>query len=459
MAYSREDFRQSTPPRIMAGETEYTMNVPSGDFRIRPNLKVVNGYNELSRSEDGNEVWLENGARFYVDAGGVVEYAAPETTSAYEAMLYERAGEQIMRAVADTHAERTNNPKETAYKRSGYSEVKIGKKTVLYPLSAGHHEHYSVGVKFRNSKDVYISRLPQNRSLESYLVSRGAWAGSGMVTKDGFELTQKGEAINFENIGKGSQYGAKAAYLFHDGRQSDELEIRLGDGNMSEQVIHLKYAFTSVVLRMIEHGVFPHTLWIEEGTANQALRNTARGQTIQTVSGPLSAAQHQRRIAYAAQDFAASQPDIPYEEAQAAREVYRICQILEEIDSSLEGASILADTVDWAAKLTYLRDKDIGEVSTQNLDAVAIDLKWEDIARNGIARTWYQNRDATLATDEEITKAMIAPPLTRALARTTRLAIADPAKLRAITWGRVDEDGRKLTSLPDPWCPELPKAS
>ena len=67
MSYSPEDFFYDTPPRIMGSETEYNVDYLSKKCNFMPFFAEDEYFRESSR-DDGNELWLENGARFYLDS-------------------------------------------------------------------------------------------------------------------------------------------------------------------------------------------------------------------------------------------------------------------------------------------------------------------------------------------------------------------------------------------------------
>lgn len=437
MSYSPEDFFYDTPPRIMGSETEYNVDYLSKKCNFMPFFAEDEYFRESSR-DDGNELWLENGARFYLDSGGVVEYATPETDSARSVVAYEKAGEHIVQDLAD---KMKGEPNPT-YKRSGYDNVSLDGDVFLERMTAGHHENYATPLYSFEHQGV--EDHPVDRSLKSYLATRAIWAGAGIVSNSGFALSQKLRSIDFTQHTKraGAFSMPKAAYIIESNKDFNRLEIRLGDGNMSEWAIQQKFALTSLMLRLIEHGSFPEELYIEN-SVNHAFTTTLRNGGVDTKSGRMTAATHQRHLAEAALGFAASHSEVPTEEVEAAHEVIDACYDIDSLDRDLEGASMLSDRVDWAAKITYMRSQGVSDFTTKNIRAVAFDLRWEDIKSTGIARRWYEQFYADRAVSEaEIAQARMVPPATRALARTAYLSSLAGHHPSSIHWHRVDHKGK-----------------
>lgn len=443
MTYTPKDFQNNTPPRIMGSETEYNVQIMTDECDL---TQFVDKYYREEGRDDGAELWLPNGSRLYIDSGGLLEYATPEVTSAQQLLAYERAGEHIVQRIAEGIEVKVADPskgKNRAYKRSGYSLPSRERQT------AGHHENYITSIPAANG--MANNQLhPLHRALTAYLSTRAIWAGAGIASTDGYEVTQKHTTISFSARNKNTQEGNKPAYIINETAGLNRLEIRLGDGNMSDWAIVQKYAFTSLVLRMIEHGSFPEHLLLppEEGIAERTFYKTSRNFLIRAKNQRIHPAKHQRLIAEATLEFASDHSYIPQEEIEAAYEIIDTCHQLETIDHTFEGASLVSDTVDWAAKLTMLREKGY-QGGKQNAHVIYNDLRWEDIAADGLARKWYQDHQTPSIEQSAINIALEVPPATRAMARTALLdGLYEYA--RSITWHRV-EGSDFYASLPDPY--------
>lgn len=448
--YMPKDFKHDTPPRVFGSETEYNIQRMTDECDLRP---YVDEHYRREADDHGKDIWLSNGSRLYLEVGGLVEYATPEVTSARELLAHERAGEEIVQGITAGMQTDLDVPENSAYKRSGYSFARFDH------ITAGHHENYLTIIPAfagMHSRE----RHESHRALISYLATRGIWAGAGLVADTRFLLTQKENSISFSGESKTLSEGNKPAYRVQTNSNGlNQLEVRLGDGNMSDWAITNKYALTSFVLRLIEHDVFPSHLLLPPEYADRALYDTARLEYIKTDYGYMHPATHQRLIAEACLEFTREFDYIPAEEIEAAYEVATACRQIEALDHSLEGASTVSDRVDWAAKFTLmaqklslLQEKGMLLPTNKNHAAVMIDLKWEDIAKDGIARKWYAKYQDPAVTPDAITLARTLPPPTRAMARTALLQ-----DLReypdSITWARVEYDN-ELISFNDPWDPQ-----
>ena len=53
-----------------------------------------------------SNVFLQNGARLYLDVGSHPEYATPECDSLYELVVYDKAGERILEGLVESAEQR-----------------------------------------------------------------------------------------------------------------------------------------------------------------------------------------------------------------------------------------------------------------------------------------------------------------------------------------------------------------
>lgn len=452
MIYSKAQFEHEAPPRIMGSETEYTTDAIPFDRQLNRFLPSSSAFYREDTRDDGVELWLENGARLYLD-GAMLEYATPECLGAAEVALAERAGELIVSQLCHNAAEWMRGHEEAdvrgkVYKRSGYSEVEVGDRFKMLEMSAGHHENYLSSISGAGERAPYY-----HPSVSAFLATRSVWAGAGLVTADGFEFSQKGRSTTFMTAtGKLNTYGQKSAYNIH--MEDDDLyrlEVRVGDGNMSPAAIERKYAATSLVLRMIEHGSFPDALRLREDRTDISSYNASRGvPVIMQSNRSMGAALHQARVLEAALSFADGVPGIPADEIKAALEAYEICRIVDGAERLSDISYQLSDSVDWAAKHAFMMSHGIDPISTKNLEAVAADLRWEDVAQAGNSRTWYASGESSLDDELRVLTATSLPPTTRAMARTAVLESL-PDHPRSIKWHRIESADRRLYKFDDPY--------
>jgi proteasome accessory factor A len=451
MTYTAEEFRNGAPPRIMGSETEYTTDAVPFDRGLQRYIDGIETYRCESR-DDGADLWLENGARLYLDSGGtlgtMLEYATPECIGATEVATHEIAGERIVQAYAEKAAVAMSNPgydvTDKVYKRSGYADIRHAEVRVFEPLTSGHHENYATPI---NGAARYNALR-----IGSYLCSRAVWAGAGLVTMNGYELSQKTAAMDFHSNTKTAAYGRKPAFMIDSSEDPPRrLEIRVGDGNMIPSSIRRKYAVTSFVLRMIEHGAFPTGLTITESDQNESFVRTAQALPIRVRNKAMSAANHQLAILRSGLDYFDTRNDValPDEELQAVYETIEICRFIAKLRDLRDSAAIAQD-VDWAAKLDLMMRLGITEPTGADLNAVMVDLRYEDISEKGLSPQRKLLANSTSGTtDLAIANARILPPATRAERRVAGLQSLD-GNPTVINWYTVTYAG-KVLSMRDPY--------
>jgi len=391
----------------MGSETEYTTGL-AGHLTTTVDPRLI----AFANHED--EVWLKNGARLYIDHGDLLEYASPECMSGSQVLLHERIGQFVVRDLGALVDDSESERRLPVYKRTGYGMAagtrRDGATIIQWPnLSAGHHETYQTGL----SSEALAYYRP---FLEAYLATRIVWTGAGMVADDGYRLSQKAEAIDFRSW-ELTKHGKKTGLRY---RGAGRVEIRTGEGNMSDWVIPRKFDMTSLVFRLMEHGQVPFNRIISEGFETDTFRNASRDplDLILADDVRMDAIDVQARIAEYALEFA-TRHDVPKDEIVAARDVLAICDDLNAYFMEYEDLSVLSDRLDWAAKLDKLRSRgiELGKVSCANLVAVAHDLSWEDTSRGGAAERWYRTRQPATFSEADVRRNLGNPPSARAKAR------------------------------------------
>ncbi|GEM_PF-1886701 len=441
----------------MGSETEYTTRL-SAALDSRVDTRLVAYY------ADPNNLWLNNGARLYKDFGGVVEYATPEATSGLEVLLQERTGEAIVGQVADhlVHLDGSDVPvQEHVYKRTGYSDVYPTLAESKDPLgldeendirimkgnvSTGHHETYQTGIAIGEMEQ----GSPAARFLNTYLATRIVWTGTGLVGPERFHVSQKAEAINFRGDSL-TDHGGKVPYRM---KGDGLIEIRTGEGNMSDWAIATKFDMTSLVFRLIEHGDIPHKLTVMEGYETSAMRMTSRNplSTLPSEYEAMNAIELQARIAEYALWFADKHSAVPPHEIKAARAVKSVCEQLVLYFHDHGDITTVSDRIDWAAKLNKIQSRGftLGEVTCRNLVAVYHDLAWEDVSQDSSSRRWYRVRHNNLVTPTDINRGKFAAPIGRAA---TRMRIIDhyDKEVKAVDWDIITLSNDRYVVVDDPY--------
>jgi hypothetical protein len=215
------------------------------------------------------------------------------------------------------------------------------------------------------------------------------------------------------------------------------LHVIIGDANLAELSTYLKVGTASLVLAMIEARALTRDLTIEEPVeALQAIsHDPSLTHQVRLRDGRrLTAIEVQREYLAMAREFVADRGD---DDEQTADVLRRWAEVLEEL--SIDPMR-LADRLDWPAKLRLLegyRRRDGLEWGDARLKLV--DLQYSDVRPDKglyhrlVARGSMQR----LLTDEEVTRAMTAPPAdTRAYFRGECLR-RYPAQVAAASWDSV----------------------
>ena len=294
---------------------------------------------------------LTNGARFYVDHAHP-EYSSPECLTPLECLLYDKAGEEVLRrSMAAAALRMPEQPAPIVYKNNS-----DGKGN-----SYGCHENYMM------DRSVPFTKVIDG--VVPHFVSRTVFTGSGKVGVETaaldsdtvlYQISQRAEF--FEEI-VGLETTLKRPIVntrdepHADPKRFRRLHVIVGDANLSEIATLLKVGTTAIVLSMVEDDAGPGR--------DLSLSDPVRA--LHQVSADLSLA---RPLALT-DGTTATALEIQWEIFGAARKYAEACGlaslgddgsvgalVLEHWESVLEGLesdpSSLADTLDWVAKRELL---------------------------------------------------------------------------------------------------------
>ena len=435
--------------RVMGIETEYGISVPGhphvnamaissavvtaydgvavGDRRDRARwdydeehpLRDARGY-DMSRAEaDPSQLTdeelglanliLTNGARLYVDHAHP-EYSSPEVTNPFDAVLWDRAGQQIMeQAAAKASAQ-------------GPFQIQLYKNnTDNKGASYGCHENYLMR---RSTPFADIVR-----DLTPFFVTRQVFCGAGRVglgqegRDHGFQLAQRAD---FFEVEVGLETTLKRPIIntrdepHADPERYRRLHVIVGDANLSEAATYLKMGTTSLVLALIEEGGIGEDLVLADPVREMHAVSHDPTMTHRVTlrdGRQMTALEVQRRYLARAEELARRQAIAAVDE-QTADILQRWGSVLDDLAGDPRRA---ADRVDWAAKLSILegyRRRDGLDWNAARLQLV--DLQYSDIRPDrGLAlRLEAAGRLERLTTPDQVAQAMeLAPTDTRAYFR------------------------------------------
>jgi proteasome accessory factor A len=228
----RRDMRGFRVDRLSINPTDAALDDPSKAFDPR-------------HSERADHV-LENGARLYNDHGHP-EYSTPETTSIFDLVAHEKAGERIVWRCASDYAE------------------KIGKKVKIYKNNTDFH-----GNSYGAHENYLISRAPSvenvAKTLIPFLATRIIYTGAGKVGAEPsakgvkFQLSQRAdfftEELSVDTLYRRPIFNTRDE-PHADPRRYRRLHVIAGDANMAEYAIALKTGAASAVGALIDIGWNP----------------------------------------------------------------------------------------------------------------------------------------------------------------------------------------------------------
>ena len=372
---------------------------------------------------------LTNGARFYVDHAHP-EFSSPECYDARSATLFDRAGERVMLA-AMAAAKHVLPPGQEIVVYKNNSDGKGN--------SYGTHENYLM------DRTVPFARVIAH--IMPFFVTRQIFCGAGKVGAEvsgaddvTFQVSQRADFFEEE---VGLETTLKRPIIntrdepHADSQRYRRLHVIVGDANMSEVATFLKVGTTSIVLSMIEDGIFERTSFAlaqPVPAIRQVSYDTSLSRSIEMLDGRrVTALDLQWRYLEMARDYAAS-----HGLASVGEEVGK--EVLERWETVLTGLETdlwsQAPVVDWIAKLRLIEGyRDRHGLQWNDARLRAIDLQYHDIrpqkslaARAGLER---------ILVDDDIELAVTEPPRdTRAYFRGKCLQLFAPY-VAAANWDSI----------------------
>jgi Pup amidohydrolase len=417
---------------------------PRWDFEEESPLRDARGFDAgppvapdavdmLSDDEVGlANVILTNGARLYVDHAHP-EYSSPEVTNPRDAVLWDKAGEQVMVIAA-----------EWAARIPGAGLIQLYKNnTDNKGQSYGSHENFLMKRQTPFGDIV--------RYLTPFFVTRQIICGAGRVGigqdghENGFQISQRAD---FFEVEVGLETTLKRPIIntrdepHADPERYRRLHVIIGDANMSEISCYLKVGTTALILSMIEDRWFADNgvdLGIEAPVA--ALRAISHDPTLHhtvtmTDGRRLTGLQVQAEFLEQARKYV--------EDRYGANADDQTLDVLDRWERTLiqlsDDPMLLANELDWVAKLQLLqgyRDRESLDWDSPKLQLV--DLQYSDVRpdKGLYNRLVARGRMERILTDTEVQRAVTEPPTdTRAYFRGRCLAKFAP-EVAAASWDSV----------------------
>ncbi|HXF71561.1 MAG TPA: Pup--protein ligase [Actinomycetota bacterium] len=243
--------------RIFGLENEYGVTCTfRGQRRLSPDEVARYLFRRVVHWGRSSNVFLENGARLYLDVGSHPEYATPECDSVRDLVAHDKAGERILEALLSAAEVRL-------HEEGIAGQVYLFKNnTDSAGNSYGCHENYLVARQgeFARMADVLIP----------FFVTRQVFCGAGKVLAGPrgaqFCISQRAEHI-WEGVSSATTRSRPIINTrdepHADAERFRRLHVIVGDSNMNEWTTFLKVGVTDLVLRMVEANTVMRDLSLE----------------------------------------------------------------------------------------------------------------------------------------------------------------------------------------------------
>jgi proteasome accessory factor A len=434
--------------RIYGLESEYGITCTlRGQRRLSPDEVARYLFRKVVSWGRSSNVFLENGARLYLDVGSHPEYATPECDSIYDAVVHDRAGERILESLVISAEERLEE-------EGIRGTIHLFKNnTDSAGNSYGCHENYLT------SRHDDLSA--HSAVLIPFLVSRQIFTGAGKIVQTArgpvYSITQRADHI-WETLSSATTRSRPIINTrdepHADAEKYRRLHVIVGDSNMSEYTTFLKLGSTACMLRMLEDQfVVLRDMTLENPI--RAIRDISHDitcrRTVHLANGrEVSALDIQREYLDRALRYAETAGFPPLE--QRALEMWEHCI------STIENDPLkLEREVDWVIKHNLMsaycekHGIDIGDARLQ-----MIDFQYHDIVRDRglFHRLVDREMVEVLCREEDILTAVDTPPQTTRARLRGEFIRAAKAKKRDYTvdWVhlKVNDQAQRTVMCKDP---------
>ncbi|MBI1821350.1 MAG: proteasome accessory factor PafA2 family protein [Nitrospirae bacterium] len=460
--------------RIIGLETEYGCLINQENPRESPEkiayrikehilkkkkLGLVDLHQRAHDEPPGNGGFLLNGGRIYLDMGHL-EYASPECIHLHDLISYDRAGDRIL---------------QQALEETGFAEnVSMIKNNIDHRTGAtfGSHENYLVSRDFPFSYEGLGQMIP-------FLVTRQIFTGAGRVgahfVPDGwvmlgevkfpsveFQLSQRADHI-VNDFYQWVQFN-RAIINTRDEPLADPARYRrihllLGDSNMLEYATALKVGTTSVMLSLIEEGVGPPDLMLQDAVLDlkQISRDPGQEWIVTLENG--------KKISAVEMQFSFSNAAKKYLSGKDSDTDWVITEWGKTLEALAKDPYTLVGKIDWISKKwlleMFLESEDKG---WEDPWAVSLDLEYHNLnPGRGLSFALEEEGKVVRKTlDSAIELATHSPPRnTRASARgdlaKSILALKESSNSERkdiryiINWTNIQIEGKRPFMIEDPF--------
>ncbi len=398
-------YADTVQRRIYGIENEYGVTCTlRGQRRLSPDEVARYLFRRVVSWGRSSNVFLENGARLYLDVGSHPEYATPECDSVYDVVAHDKAGERILEGLVASAEERL-------VEEGIRGEIYLFKNnTDSAGNSYGCHENYLVG-RHGDFQRVVDTLIP-------FLVTRQIYIGSGKLLQTArgtaYSVAQRAEHI-WEGVSSATTRSRPIINTrdepHADAERFRRLHVIAGDSNMSEYATFVKVGTVAALLQMLEDEVVFRDLTLENPirAIREISHDTSCRRKIRLANGrELSALDIQweyldRAIRYT------RNPGFPAPIQQAV-------EMWEHLLTGLEKDPMTLDReVDWVAKYRLIdRYRARWDLPLSDPKIALLDLSYHDVNTQRGLFYLLQRKGLVdrVVTDEAIADAVERPPQT-----------------------------------------------
>ena len=438
--------------RIFGIENEYGVTCTfRGQRRLSPDEVARYLFRRVVSWGRSSNVFLENGARLYLDVGSHPEYATPECDTPEMAVVHDKAGERILEGLVES------------------AEDRLHEEGIAGTISLFKNNTDSAGNSYGCHENYLVARVGEFQRLADalipFLVTRQVFAGAGKVlqTPRGaiFSLAQRAEHI-WEGVSSATTRSRPIINTrdepHADAERFRRLHVIVGDSNMSEFTSVLKISTTDLVLRMLEEQAVLRDFTLDNPI--RAIREISHDMTgtrrIRLASGrEMSALEIQEAYLERVERFVQSSYET---DDEAKKVVTRWRRVLEQLKAD---PMELGRELDWVAKFRLIEAyRAKHDLPLAHPRVAMLDLAYHDVTQE---RGLYyllerQGRVDRLLDDEEIAEAMNEPPATTRAALRGRFIRTAKAKRRDYTvdWVhlKLNDQAQRTVLCKDPFRSE-----
>ena len=347
-----------------------------------------------------------NGARYYVDHGHP-EYSSPEVSNAWDAMIYDAAGDYVLNKAAADIRELWAQQISVLDKMAPCPPLKFYKNNVDGKgQSYGSHENYQY------SRQTDFARLTQ--ALIPFFVTRQVIIGAGRMgigqesEREGFQISQRADYFEQEvsletTLNRGIVNTRDEPHAL--AAKFRRLHVIVGDANMSQYSNFLKMGMTKLVLDCIESDVDFSDLRLANPVdeIKQVSHDTTCTHELLLADGRRLTAIDILRIY---RERAAALPDLDEVDT-------KVLALWAELLDDLERDPLsTADRLDWTAKWALIKRYVDRGVDIADPKLKLIDIQYADIdpAKSLYHALVCKGQMRTLVDEATIRRAVTEPP-------------------------------------------------